>query len=75
VKPDERAFLAALQAEPTLPPRAVIAALGMNPKRAHYLLDKWAERGWYDYGVCIDLGWLTIEGKNEPASSHAERVA
>lgn len=34
-------------------------------KRAHYLLNKWATRGWYDYGVSLDLGWFTA---NAPAT-------
>ena len=31
-------------------------------KRCWYLLDKWAEKGWYDCGVADDLGWLTPKG-------------
>jgi hypothetical protein len=36
-------------------------------KRAMYLLDKWADKGWYEYGVSVDLGWLTDEGKEQAA--------
>jgi hypothetical protein len=32
-------------------------------KRAWYLLEKWSDRGLYDYGVTSDLGWLTDKGK------------
>jgi hypothetical protein len=32
-------------------------------KRAYYLLEKWSEKDWYDYGVALDLGWLTDKGK------------
>lgn len=31
-------------------------------KRACMMLDKWAGKGWYDYGVTLDLGWITTEG-------------
>ena len=31
-------------------------------KRAWYLLEKWSQKDWYDYGVSLDLGWITPEG-------------
>ena len=31
-------------------------------KRAWFLLEKWSDNGWYDYGVTLDLDWLTDEG-------------
>jgi len=34
----------------------------MALNRKVYLLRKWAKRGWYEYGVTLDLGWLTTEG-------------
>lgn len=37
----------------------------MHPKRAHYLLSKWADKGWYEWGVTMDLGWLTDKGKKK----------
>ena len=36
----------------------------MHYKRVWYLLEKWSQKGWYDYGVSIDLGWITPEGLN-----------
>ncbi len=42
--------------------RSIIDRLGVNHKRACYLLGKWAAKGWYNYGVTVDLGWLTEEG-------------
>lgn len=36
----------------------------MNYKRAWYLLEKWSNKGWYDYGVTLDLGWVTDKGEN-----------
>lgn len=50
-------------------PREVIYDLGIHHKRAWYLLEKWSSKGWYDYGVCLDLGWLTSEGKEVANSS------
>ena len=35
----------------------------MHHKRAWYILDKWSGKGWYDYGVSLDMGWLTDTGK------------
>lgn len=46
--------------------RELIAELGPQhgfvPKQAHATLKKWEKKGWYEYGVCLDLGWLTDEG-------------
>lgn len=30
------------------------------PKRKKYLLEKWANKGFYDYGVSLDLGWFSL---------------
>ncbi len=45
-------------------PRDIVNEPGfpMHPKRAWYLLEKWTNQGWYEYGVTLDLGWLTEEG-------------
>jgi hypothetical protein len=45
--------------------RGVIA----SEKQAHRTLEKWCHKGWYDYGVAIDLGWLTHRA---PPSSPTE---
>ncbi len=34
-------------------------------KRCWYLLEKWVDKGWYDFGVTLDLGWITPEGQEE----------
>lgn len=75
MKPDERDFL------------RMVAALGryefvrdlinrddfpMHHKRAWYLLRKWTERGWYAYGVSLDLGWLTEAGRTAANDALAE---
>lgn len=43
-------------------PRDVIAILEpsgfIHRKRAWYLLAKWANLGFYEYGVTLDLGWF-----------------
>jgi hypothetical protein len=36
----------------------------MNYKRCWYLLEKWDSKGFYNYGVTLDLGWF--EDKNMP---------
>lgn len=33
----------------------------IHPKRAEYLLNKWSDKGFYDYGVALDLGWFESE--------------
>ncbi|KAF6564513.1 hypothetical protein G9G63_10240 [Paenibacillus sp. EKM202P] len=35
----------------------------MHHKRAWYLLEKWSGKNWYEWGVTMDLGWLTLEGE------------
>lgn len=34
----------------------------MHSKRAYYVLEKFVTWGFYEYGVCVDLGWLTEKG-------------
>lgn len=69
MRPDERALLtefAARGGKPSLGPhvslRATGADLGMHPKRVAYLAQKWSRKGWYDYGVSVDMGWLEPAG-------------
>lgn len=47
-------------------PRDLIEAYGLTLpyKRAWYFLGKWAQKGWYEYGVTIDLGWITEMGND-----------
>lgn len=44
-------------------PRDIGARLGIHRKRVEYLCQKWTDRRWYEYGVSVDLGWLTEEGR------------
>lgn len=32
---------------------------GVNHKRVWFLLAKWADKGWYDWGVSVDTGWFS----------------
>ena len=53
-------------------PRDVIASMVtagsiQHPKQAWRTLEKWIRRGEYEYGVCLDLGWLTTD---TPAPPH-----
>jgi len=45
-------------------PREIINEPGfpINYKRAWYLLEKWTTYNIYEYGVSLDLGWVTPEG-------------
>jgi len=48
-------------------PREIINSPSFHThyKRAWYFLDKWWDKGWYEYGVTTDMGWLTKEGENQ----------
>lgn len=41
-------------------PRDAGERLDIPPNRVHYLCEKWARQGRYDYGVAHDLGWPTL---------------
>lgn len=71
MKDDERRLLVAMRRVGDVAPygRNVVAALGIHPNRAAYLFSKWADKGWYDYGVSVMAGWL------EPAGEEAARAA
>ena len=45
-------------------PRDVINRPGfyMHHKRAWEILSKWTRKDWYEYGVTLDLGWMTEKG-------------
>ncbi|MFW5988576.1 MAG: hypothetical protein ACOCQA_03995 [bacterium] len=63
VKLDEKEFaINILLAFNCVSVRDIIAHSPINKKRAYYLLEKWSNKGYYDYGVSIDLGWLTEKG-------------
>jgi hypothetical protein len=51
-------------------PRDLIAkmvadGLIASEKQAHATLEKWARKGWYEYGTSLDLGWLTKLGAEQ----------
>ncbi len=50
--------------EPRRPPRDIILEPGfpLTRARAGELLEWWDGKGWYTYGVSLELGWLTQEG-------------
>ncbi|GAB7057363.1 hypothetical protein JCM16163A_41120 [Paenibacillus sp. YK5] len=69
MKEDERKFLIDVyqKCKERIRPRRLIEEPGfyMNHKRAWRILEKWDAKGWYEYGVTLDLGWLTDEGKSK----------
>lgn len=70
MKPDERALLALLANRTHgICVRDVVIGSDVPLKRAHYLLMKWAKKGWYQYGISLDLGWLTAEGLRAAAEA------
>lgn len=77
IKDDERYFLQRMQAETggaygQKRPRKTARDIINEPdfpipyKRAWYLLEKWSNQGVYDYGVTVDLGWITEKGMEWP---------
>lgn len=63
MKPDALALLLAVAAGER--PRDAGERLGIHPKRVAPLCERWAAKGWYDYGVNATLGWLTEAGRAE----------
>lgn len=63
MKDDEKRFLIDMYKH-SIKPRDLIKKPNfyISYKRALYLLRKWTNKGWYDYGVSVDLGWLTSMG-------------
>ena len=73
VKPDERELMT-LVAEshggPYNPNNGSLlddlaGQMGMHPKRAIGIAEKWERRGWWDSGVSTRAGWLTPAGYAE----------
>jgi hypothetical protein len=63
VKPDELQLLQAVAAKPrSALADACFAPIQMPEKRGLYLLQKWADKGWWEYGVTLRSGWLTPKG-------------
>jgi hypothetical protein len=62
---DEKALLKAFSNSKEQYPRIrdIARNLEMPPKRLYYLVCKWSSKGYYEWGVVHDLGWLTDKGK------------
>lgn len=39
--------------------------LGIPEKRGAYILSKWSDKGWWDYGVSLYCGWFTDKAPDE----------
>ena len=66
MKPDEQWFLLLIDERPDgVSVRELMNTQQTIPaKRVVYLLYKWSSKGWYEYGVNVELGWLTDKGKS-----------
>jgi len=64
VKEDEKELLSAVVDKGDFPYRVreIVEELGMNENRAAYIFQKWADKGWYDYGVNVLSGWMMGTG-------------
>lgn len=47
------------------PGRDAVAEYNMNDKRKTYILNKWDNKGLWDYGVSLYSGWFKTENKDE----------
>jgi hypothetical protein len=69
MKPQEQEFLLAVAAQGRDRYVRDIAGdfigRGVAPNQLRYWLEKWDKKGWYEYGVSLDLGWLTDEGRQQ----------
>lgn len=75
MKPDEAVFLRAVADMPHgWFVRDVMERLPVPWKRLLYLLKKWTRKGWYEYGVNPELGWLTFRGRMAAALMRRERA-
>ena len=65
MKSDEKALLKALANSPDRLPRVrdIGQIIEMHPKRVYSIVCKWSRKGYYEWGVVHDLGWLTDKGK------------
>jgi hypothetical protein len=65
MKDEERRLLLAMRRVDGVAPkgREVVAALGIDPKRAAHLFGRWKGRGWYGYGASPMAGWLEERGE------------
>lgn len=81
-KPDERELIAWLLTEiaggDDRPMPCVwmqLPGTSMVPKRLEYTLDKWMGRGLWEFGVTLESGWFTPEGRAWAEDIHARSVA
>lgn len=47
-------------------------ACTVNYKRCWYYLEKWTRKGWYNYGVSLDMGWLEPAGRQAALKARAD---
>lgn len=40
-------------------------AAQIHPGRGYYVLEKWADKGWWDYGVSLRGGWFTPQAPDK----------
>ena len=45
-------------------PGDIAKELDIPEKRAHYWLEKWIRKGWFECGVSVRTGWLTDSAPN-----------
>ena len=57
IKPDENKLWKAIWKE-RKSIRDIIKEVNINEKRAIYILQKWTDKGLYNYGISVLSGWI-----------------
>jgi hypothetical protein len=66
MKPDKLKLAAILlKTPPYTPPKiSLLKSSSISRNRLESILHKWYDNGWYDYGLNIQCGWLTNDGRH-----------
>lgn len=65
MKDDEKNLLLLIYKNKYSIPRFIIndkSKIEINHKRALYILEKNCDKGYYEFGISLDTGWLTPKG-------------
>ena len=66
MKPDKLKLASILlKTPPYTPPKiSLLESSSIPRKRLESILYRWSDNGWYDYGLNIQYGWLSNDGRH-----------
>lgn len=74
MKKDEKTLFNLILGNGLTPNEAAIK-MQMNHKRLEYILGKWVNIGFYDYGVSLDHGWfIPYEDTNNRCKAYIKQL-